>query len=117
MTACACNPLVKKESSQTETGFARTVSNNRQHSANAYSPHHGQAEKRRSPQGSKVTMALVFQIETPSSSPTEPDDDLDTLIDAINLEEENDPFLQMTSLSMARDEPVDHCRHHAAMAD
>ena len=65
----------------------------------------------------KMTMAVVFQIETPARTQPDLDSQMDQLLNTISLREKGGPFLQVSNSDRTEDLHPGECLHTSHLAD
>jgi hypothetical protein len=67
--------------------------------------------------GSKMTMAVVFQIETAAQTPPDLEQDMDDMLSTISLNDQNDPFIRVTSRENSAHQHKKECAHYNSLGE
>jgi len=67
--------------------------------------------------GSKMTMAVVFQIETAAQTPPDLEQDVDDMLNTISLNDQSGPFIRVTNQENAGHQHKKECAHNSILGD
>lgn len=120
LNTCHCNPPDEGQAVRGvyKTGFSQNNDASVKRNGGYYDQEIADAiPNDHQPAGRKMTMALVFQMETLADTPPELQQEMDQLLNTVTLNAQTDPFITASNLAKTANKTKVHCSHATCLND